>query len=76
MRLLETWREVARGLHLTLRFFLAASAVVLAYILAFPYPEMLPFAHGLLLLVLVATLVDTFMLFPLRGGFSAQRDVP
>ena len=54
MQLLETWREVARGLHLTLRFFLAASAAVLAYILAFPYPALLPFAHGLLLLVLVA----------------------
>ena len=76
MQLLETWREVARGLHLTLRFFLAASAVVLAYTLAFPYPALLPFAHGLLLCVLVAALVDTFLLFPLKGGFSARRDVP
>ena len=76
MKLWRTLLAVARGLGLTLRFFLAGLGVVCVYILAFPYPGMLNFAHGLFVLLFLTALIDAFLLFNMQRQITGKRIVP
>ena len=65
-----------RHLFLPTRLFLALGGVVLAYVLAFVFPDVTPVARALGLLLAALTLVDGVLLFGSGGTLTVERDTP
>ena len=63
-------------LHLNNRFFFTLFAVGVLYILAFFFPVLMWFAHGLLALTVISFVVDYMLLFNQKNAVLAQRVLP
>ncbi len=58
------------------RFFHVLAGVGLCYVLAFFFPELTWFAHGLLCLLVVLFIVDSMLLFNQKDAIYSQRILP
>ncbi len=58
------------------RFFHILTGVGLCYVLAFFFPELTWFAHGLLCLLVVLFIVDSMLLFNQKNAIYSQRILP
>lgn len=65
-----------KNLYLNNRFFFALFVVGICYILAFFFPIMLWIAHGFLVLIIIAFVVDYLLLFNPKNAVQAQRILP
>ena len=58
------------------RFFHILAGVGLCYVLAFFFPELTWFAHGVLCLLAVLFIVDSLLLFNQKDAIYSQRILP
>ena len=65
-----------KNLYINNRFFYALFGVGICYVLAFFFPVMMWVAHGFLILVFLAFMVDYLFLFSQKLGIQAQRILP
>lgn len=65
-----------KQLYINNRFFFALFGVGILYVLAFFFPVFLWFAHGFLIVVILAFIVDILFLFNQKNGIQAQRILP
>lgn len=69
-------RNPFRNFYIHVRFFLGLSAVLLAFVLSFPFPFLLPFAKSLLVFFFIVVLVDTLLLFNKGVRLVCSRELP
>ncbi len=65
-----------KNLYINNRFFYALFGVGICYVLAFFFPVLMWVAHGFLILVFLAFMVDYLFLFNQKAGIQAQRILP
>lgn len=65
-----------KNLYLNTRFFFALIAVGVVYVFGFFFPVFVNVAHGLLIMVFVAALVEILLLFMTENAILAQRILP
>ncbi len=65
-----------KNLYINNRFFFTLFGVGFTYILAFFFPFLMWVAHGLLILVVIAFIVDYMLLFNQKNAVQAQRILP
>ena len=65
-----------KDLFINNRFFFTLFGVGILYVLAFFFPGLMWFAHGLLILSVVIFIVDFLLLFNQKNAVSAQRILP
>ena len=65
-----------RSLYLGNRFFLAAGAIVLGCLLGYIYPLVLAICKVLLPVLLTLVVVEILLLYRVRKGIFARRDLP
>ncbi|MCU7614143.1 DUF58 domain-containing protein [Chryseobacterium sp. GMJ5] len=65
-----------KNLYINNRFFFTLIAVGILYVFAFFFPFLMVFAHLLLLLTFLATMVDYLFLFMQKDAILAQRILP
>ena len=65
-----------KNLYINNRFFFALFGVGIAYVLAFFFPVLMGVAHGFLVLIFLAFIVDFLLLFNQKNAVLAQRILP
>ncbi|QDP84874.1 DUF58 domain-containing protein [Chryseobacterium sp. SNU WT5] len=65
-----------KNLYINNRFFFTLFGVGFIYVLAFFFPVLMWAAHGLLILVVIAFIVDFMLLFNQKNAVQAQRILP
>lgn len=65
-----------KNVYINNRFFFALIGVGILYVLAFFFPVVMWFAHGLLILVFLIFMVDFLLVFNEKKGIEAQRILP
>lgn len=65
-----------KNLYINNRFFFSLFGVGITYVLAFFFPVLMGFAHGFLILVFLAFMIDFLLLFNQKDAVLAQRILP
>lgn len=65
-----------KHLYINTRFFFALFGVGITYVLAFFFPFLMWLAHGILLLVVLAFIVDYLFMFNQKNAVLSQRILP
>ncbi|HLS11005.1 MAG TPA: DUF58 domain-containing protein, partial [Flavobacteriaceae bacterium] len=65
-----------KNLYLNTRLFLLLFAVMVCYVLAFFFPRFIWVAHGVLILVILASIMDYVLLFYKKEAIQAHRVLP
>lgn len=69
-------RSLTKGFFIHLRFFKAIGIIITVFILAFPYPIILPFAKALVVIFLSFCVLDALILFKSKAPFIGSRELP